>query len=287
MGDRTSMIESSILSYYDHLGDTEYVAKTFRLASHQEVAANINSLLESENLEALFLTCNFITGIMGCSEDVCQEFVDSDFWSTIVKILEHLLLSNNHLIRKEAVKTLRIIRNNSNVDALIQAFKIFRDTDPILLPRLIGAMAWLEVENFWEFVEEMANSQSYLTRWAVLRALEAIPKYVIGQTEIDPHIQGKLKYIGQLRQDSHTLVRREAEYRYQVQQHQLEINSLSEAECHKKRQELNEQCKQVLTFAEIECSFDLNLSVKDVNNYSLNELEAFIEERIKLRKLRK
>ncbi|HEY9694130.1 MAG TPA: hypothetical protein V6D15_18155 [Oculatellaceae cyanobacterium] len=222
-----------------------------------------------------------------CREDVCQKFVESDFWSTIVKNLEYLLLSNNHLIRIEAVKTLQIIRNKSNVDALTQAFKIFRDTDPLLLPRLMGVLAWLEVENFWEFVEEMANSQSYLTRWAVLRALEAIPRYAIGQTEIYPYIQGKLKYIGQLRQDSHTLVRREAEYQYQIQQYYFEINSLSEAERHKKLKELKGQRKQVITFAEIEGSFELNLSIKDVNNYSLDELEAFIEERIKLKKLRK
>ncbi len=99
MCDRTSLIEASILNYLGYLQDTEYMAKIITSASYQEVAANINSLLESENEEIVGSTCLFINdlALMGYREqDVCKKFVDSYFWSAIVETLEHLLSEIKH-----------------------------------------------------------------------------------------------------------------------------------------------------------------------------------------------
>ena len=141
--------------------------------SSVELCNIINELLQSEDDEIVSSTCFFIRDLVLFSSrhPDCEKFVESYSESSIVKTLEHLLFSPNHFVRKQAVYTLGKTCSYSSIQALNQAFIVWRDTDPILLPILIGEMGWLGTENFGALLESTIGSQVYMTRWAIINVL--------------------------------------------------------------------------------------------------------------------
>ena len=210
--------------------------------------------------------------LLGSHDPACQEFIENYPESLIVKNLECLLLSTNHFIRRQVIYTLGKTCSYSSVYTLLKAFNALRDTDPILLPGLLGEMGWLGADNFWEIVEDMMTTQGYTTRWAVIEVLSQF----LGQVQ-DETFQSKYKCFERLRQDSNYLVRSEAEYEYQLLKFRAEMHMLPRAERKKKRRELKQQYKPILYFASIVTAFENHLYSNDLNRYSVDELEAFIE----------
>lgn len=270
-------IETSILKYLDHLEDTEYLAAIVTSTSLSELFNVINKLLRSENYETFDLTCLFIRDLvlLGNRHDACKEFVENYPESSIVETLEHLLFCVNHFTRKQVIYTLGKTCSYSSVYAMNQAFDVLRDTDPLLLPKLIYEMVWLGTENFCELIENMITSQVYITRWATLETLSQFGDDAQAQDEI---FQIKCKFFEQLRQDSNILVRLEAEYKYQILEFRRDANALpTKSQRQKKRKEL-ERYKPDLCFDTIKSTFENYLSINDLYQYSINELEAFIED---------
>lgn len=270
----TKMIATSILKYLSYIEDTEYLTAIVTSTSLEELYNIICGLLRADDFETFDLTCLFIRDmvLIGNRVPACKEFVESYPESAIVETLERLLLSDNHFIRRQTIYTLGKTCSYSSVEALSQAFNILRDVDPILLPRLIGEMGWLGAENFWELIEDMMTSQVYLTRWAVIEALSQFGDDAQAQDEM---FQSKYQCFDRLRQDSNLLVRAEAEYEYQLLLIRRETHKLPEAERKKKRQELGRH--QPVYFSTIESVFENYLYTNDLHQYSVDELEAFIE----------
>ncbi|KAF3887725.1 MULTISPECIES: HEAT repeat domain-containing protein [Nostocales] len=270
------MIASNILHYLDYLHDVDYLAAIVNSVSDTELSNIINKLLQSGDNEIVSSTCLFIQDLLlfGSRHPNCQKFVKGYPESSIVKTLEQLLFSPNHFIRQRAVYTLGKTCSHSSIAALNQAFSVFRDIDPILLPRLIGEMGWLGTENFWALLDSMMSSQIYMTRWAVI---DVLSEFVGDDARVqDELFQCKLRYIEQLRQDSNILIQSEAEYEYQLLKFRSSTYDLPRAERKKKRKDLERQYKPAFFFTSISNAFTNHLCAKGLTQYSIAELEAFI-----------
>ncbi|MBW4622835.1 MAG: hypothetical protein KME17_26185 [Cyanosarcina radialis HA8281-LM2] len=268
-------IESRILQYLDRLQDIDYLAAIVNSVSLAELNNIIDELLRSENDEIVSLTCLFIRDLvlLGSRHSDCDRFVQSYSKSSIVKTLEQLIFSNNYFIRIQAVYTLGKTNTYSSVSVLNQAFNELRDSNPILLPRLMGEMGWLGTENFWELLDSMINSNFYMTRWAVIDALsEFIGDDARAQDEL---FQDKFRCIDRLRRDSNMLVQIEAEYEYQLLKFRREADNLTKAERRKKRKEIERKYKPALCFSQVSIAFRNHLYNNGLKQYSVDELEAF------------
>ena len=120
----------------------------------------------------------------------------------------------------------------------------------------------------------MVSSQVYATRWAVI---EVLREFNSQDTRVeDELLQQKSRYVEQLRQDFTIHVRSEAEYEYQLLKFRSEGSELSRAARRKKRKDLERQYKPKLCFAYASSAFANYLYTREVKQYSISELEAFI-----------
>ncbi|HLO49337.1 MAG TPA: HEAT repeat domain-containing protein [Kamptonema sp.] len=271
------MVVTSILYYLDRLQDVDYLATIVNSVSSVELCKIINELLQSEDNEIVSSTCLFIRDLVLFSSQHpdCKKFVEGYSESAIVKTLEKLLFSPNHFVRKEAVYTLGKTCSYGSIQALNQAFIVWRDTDPILLPILIGEMGWLGTENFGALLESTISSQVYMTRWAIINVLA---DFMVNDAQLHELFQAQFRFIEQLRQDSNTFIKSEAEYEYQLLKFRSEIHNLLKAERKKKRKDLERQYKPAFTFASISNRFTYYLGTKGLTQYSVDELELFISD---------
>ncbi|BDA76267.1 hypothetical protein CAL7716_104330 (plasmid) [Calothrix sp. PCC 7716] len=270
------MIKSKILHYLNHLQDVDYLAEIVNSVSDTELCNIINELLQSEDDEIIGSTCLFIRDllVLGSRPHNSEKFVKGYPESSIVENLEQLLFSPNHFTRKQVVYTLGKACSYSSTKVLNQAFNVFRDTDPILLPRLIGEMAWLGAENLWALLDSMMSSFLYMTRWAVV---DVLSEFVGDDAQVkDKLFQSKLRYTEQLRQDSNILIQSEAEWEYQLLQFRSSTYNLPRAERKKKRKDLERQYKPAFSYTRISSAFTNHLHTNGLTQYSVAELDAFI-----------
>ena len=268
-------IEASVLHYLDYLQDVDYLAAIVNSASAAKLCNIINELLQSGDIETVDSTCLFIRDLVlyGSRHPDSERFVQDYPKSSIVTTLEQLLFSPNHFIRRQAVYTLGKTCSYGSIEALNQAFSALRDTDPILLPRVIGEMGWLGAENFWALLDSMMSSPVYLTRWAVIAVLH---EFVGDDAQVqDELFQSKLRCVEQLRQDSNVLIQAEAEYEYQLLKFRSELCNLPKTDRKKKRKALEKQYKPAFCFDYISSLFTNYLYKEALTQYSVGELEAF------------
>lgn len=263
-------IELKILLYLDNgFEDTNYIANIVNFLDFPDLVILICRLLKSEpkvfEMTALFLRDAIICGYR---DDACQQFRNDYLNSTIVSTLEELVFTNNHFIRSHAVYTLGKTCSYGSKNVLVSAFDRFIDTDPLLLNRLINEMGWLGVENMDNYLERMATNTSYLTRWAAVEFIYQSIKRLPNWAEL-------------LRQDPYELIRLEAEYECQQVLKSLQTSSLSKSEQRRRAKEI-EQIKPKISFQQLNLKFIHDLSVKRTIEYTVAELEAYLDLRDKI-----
>lgn len=249
------MIKSKILHYLNYLQDVNYLAEIVNSVSDTELCNIINELLQSGDDEIISSTCLFIRDllVLGSRPHNREKFIKGYPESLIIKNLEQLLFSPNHFTCKQVVYTLGKACSYNSISVLNQAFSTYRDTDPILLPRLIGEMGWLGAENFWALLDSMMSSFLYMTRWAVVNVLS---EFVGDDAQVkDELFQSKLRCIEQLRQDSNILIQSEAEWEYQLLQFRSSTYNSPRAERKKKRKDLERQYKPAFSYTHISSAF--------------------------------
>ncbi|MBA3920999.1 MAG: HEAT repeat domain-containing protein [Nostocaceae cyanobacterium] len=268
------MLESKIRNYINYLGDYEYMAEV--VTSPSVVDTLINSL-QSNNSEIIGDTCLFIRDfVLICSRnDTCKQSWDSELESAIIPVLEHLLSANNHFIRTTVVYTLGKTCSYDSVPVMLDTFYQLRDRDPILLPRLVGELFWLGVENSWEILESMVLSNQYTTRWAVVEILQGF-NYDSQEGEEDFLILQK--FYAQLRLDAYPLARSQAEYQYQILnlQRRNHQENISKSDYRKQRKGLK-KLEPCLSFSHIASRFRHYMYEHNLYTYTIKELQNFIE----------
>lgn len=270
-------LKSKVLHCLDsRLEDITDVATAINSDTFLEFCNFINELLQSNEDEIVSSTCGFIRDLVLFSNQHldCETFAKNYETSSILKTVEQLLFSQNYFIRRAAVYTLGKTCSYGSVPVLNQAFKTFRDSDPLLLPRLMGEMGWLGAEDFWQLLESMMDSPFFVTRWAVI---EILPEFLEDTQSQNELFLGKLKCSERLRQDSNPLVQAESEYQYQLLKLRSKMHHLSKSDRKKMRKELDRKYTPVLSFSHVSNRFNHHLYTQGLTQYSVDELEAFIK----------
>lgn len=273
------MLETKIRKYINHLEDSEYIAEVVTLPGAVD---SLIKLLQSNKNEIIGDTCLFIRDfVLSCSRnDSCKQSWD-ELEPAIIPKLQHLVFADNHFIRKQVIYTLGKICSYDSVPVMLNAFHQLRDQDPILLPRLIGELFWLGVDNCWDIIGSMAASNQYTTRWAIMTALD---QFICDwqNEEEDEIFLLKHKFCNQLRHDAHLLVQEEAEYNYQfleLQRRKYKEN-LSKSEYRKQRKALKKS-EPFLSFSNITIEFSNYMYTQTLHTYTIEELEKYINNKYK------
>jgi hypothetical protein len=269
------LLKGKILKYLQSL-DIYEVAAAINTDSFLEFCDIINELLKSTDTEIVSSTCLLIRDLVLYSNQYLKGGTLSQKYETssVLKTVEQLLFSQNLWIRQAAVYTLGKTCSYGSIPALSKAFRTFRDSDPLLLPRLMGEMGWLGAENFWELLDSMMESQVFITRWAVVKLL---PEFLEDAQSENELFSEKLRCLEKLRKDSNTLVQAEAEHQYQLLKFRSEMHHFSKPEHKKMRKELDRKYTPVLSFSYISNRFEYYLTKKGLTQYSLDNLEQFID----------
>jgi hypothetical protein len=275
------------------------------MTSAEELFTVLNQLLESDETEAVNMTLGFIRDFMTMNLSPEREAIRDRYpESSLVKTIEQLLFCPNHHMRQAAVRTLGKTCSYSSVDTMTQAFYQFRDSDPILLPKLLAEVDWLGGKAFDECVTSMAESPIYMTRWASILLL------AFGDVRNDEMYQLKSQRFQQFRHDENILIRQEAEYTYQEQrlsremlvkdqmlrQEQRKIVRQGKREhrmkqLHQCRKNLSAQLRRgfakeyepKIDFDTIATAFSNNLRWLKQADYTIVEFEAFIPQYVAFR----
>lgn len=272
------MLETKIRNYINYLGDSQYMAE---VVTSPGATDTLIKLLQSNNNELIGDTCLFITDfVLSCSRnDTCKQSWESELETAIIPELEHLVLADHHFIRRQVIYTLGKICSYDSVPVMLHAFYQLRDKDPILLPRLIGELFWLGIDNRWEIIDSMAASNQYTTRWAIIKSLD---EFMYDSQNEDETFLLRHKFCNQLRHDAHPLVREEAEYNYQFLelQRRKHKENMSKSEYRKQRKALK-KLEPFLVFDTIEIQFRNYISAHNLHTYTIEELEKFIDTKYK------
>jgi hypothetical protein len=270
-------IEYKIIHYIDSIQNVDYLADIITSLPNSDLDHFIADLLHSESDEIISLICLFIRDVMtfGYSNPECEKFKEKYPKSKILKKIEDLVFSNNHFIRSQAIYTLGKTCNYGSIHILNKAFKTFRDTDPLLLPILISEMGWLGIGSFSERIESIISSELYTTRWVALSILPDINREA---AELENEIfKAKKNWINKLREDPNDLIRLEAEYEYQLLEFQRSLSNLSRGDIKRKKKNLEQEFKPVVSFQSAALIFTRNLHISGISQYSVSDFQSFIE----------
>jgi len=266
------MFDTKIRKYINYLGDAGYMADVVTLPGAVD---SMIKLLQSNEGEIISDTCLFIRDfVLSCSQNhTCQQSWESQLKSAIIPEIENLLFADNHFIRRDAVYTLGKICSYDSIPVMLNAFYQLRDRDPILLPRLIGELFWLGVNNPWDIIDSMAVSDRYTTRWAVVHVWGEFDCTSPNEDFVMAH-----KLCDRLRRDAHPLVREQAEYNYQSLelQRRKHQENMSNAEYRQQRKELKKKYT-FLPFGNIILQFGKYMCDRNLHTYTIEELETFIK----------
>jgi hypothetical protein len=256
-----------ILGYFDNgFENTEYIAKIVNAFPFIKVSAAICDMLLSDNYQTFSMTELFLRDaiLFGSHNQKCHQFIANYPQSSIVKALEKLIFSDNYSIQYQAIYALGKTCSHSSKYVLRQAFDLYRDSDPLLLDRLIFEMEWLGVEDVENCIEQMADSASYLTRWA---AVEHIDLY---EDAIFPN------WVEILRRDEREFIRVEAEYKCQQIIKSIQTPILSKVEQRQRAKEIK-NIEPKISFQDLSLRFTNYLSSKGFSKYTVTEMEAYID----------
>ncbi len=274
------MIRDIVLSYVDHLMDFAYLGDALSQCDTPQLVDGIVGLLHDPDRNVVGQACLFICDLIliAPKRGLWLAFRDAYSTSPIVPTLEELVLAKNHFIRDHAIYTLGKTCSTASVPALYRAFQSLRDRDPLILPNLIFELKWLgfEAQELWSLVDGMTTSSRFTTRWAALAVLE---KHASGA---DPDLSGAIEQcFERLCHDDHPLVRAEAEYRHQEWLVRQRSSTLVKAESRKRRRDLK-RYKPAFLFWDIEMRYSHYLSLHRLIDYSIADLEQFIEQMIRV-----
>jgi hypothetical protein len=259
-------IERRILRYLDDgFEDTDYIAEIVNSQSFSNLAQLICKLLKSSNEDTFSTTGLFLRDaiLYGNRNEACHQFIAAYPESVIVKTLEELVFSDNYFIQSGAICTLGKTCSYSSKIVLSQAFDRFRDSHPLLLTTLLGEMGWLGVENLDNCIKQMADSSSYLTRWAAVQQIHLNDNKIPDWAE-------------ELRRDEYELIRLEAEYECQRILKRLQTSILSKIE----QRQLAKTIKKIepeISFFGACLRFSHHLVSNGLSQYTVADFEAYVD----------
>lgn len=260
----------AIRNYY--WGALDDAAATVLLAENGvgALCAALSTLLHADDEEAVRDACLVIRdGVMMARHPRREEFWVRLTESGIIARLEALLFADSSNMRDTAAYTLGKIGSRASLPALVDALTVYRDTDPLLVPRLISEGIWLGA-NQWPLLAQALESPVYMTRWGILDILGALYPERKKRDE-----RRRVRYLETLRHDTQSLVRQEATY--YVQAAALEPLRDRSAEEQRHGQEELSALEPPFTYMTCSIRFSNYLHQAGRTSYTVRELEDFID----------
>ncbi len=261
-----------ILDYWNkYLSEGSYLDELAGSVAVDDLFAATVELLQSSDYETLSTTLGFVQDLIIYSPGDERQAVKAAYpESIVVKAVETLLLSKNHFLRQQTGYTLGKTCSYSSLPAMIEAFDWWRDRDPLMLPFYMGELGWLRAENYDELADSMISSPCFITRWASISCFAGSSKR---------ECQRRFDW---LRNDRSELVRLEAEYDYRVHLFRARGGKEFSAEplfqITPERAAIDKQYEPAVTFTAIKVAFENHLSKNNLTDYTIAQLETFIEE---------
>ncbi len=281
-------IERLILGYSEHFEDMQYLAELVSSVERAALDNSIVELLRSGNAAAIGEACLLVRDLvlLGSRNEKCRQFRESYFDSSVVRALEELVTAPNLHIRRQAVYTLGKTGSVSSLPVLHHAFHDLLESDPLLVPGLVGEIFWLEGREIPDLIDEAVSSAQYLTRWAVLYifACRANPEDMSS-----PEWQLRIRLYTRLVRDPSAWVRAEAEYQkaffdYEAEYRQALLDgtmaspSMSKKARRDARREI-ERRRPSMCFVDLEIAFNNHLYENAMESYTVSELDEFVRRR--------
>ena len=271
----TRELSQSILSYIDSLENRQYWELILTKYDENQISGCISKLLKSSDLDTIHsaslftrdLMFNSSTPITGC----CSAFRHKYPQSSVVQALQKLVFSKNKDLRHIAVYTLGKTCVKSSLPTLLQAFKSFMNSDPLLLPRLLSEISWLDPKSnaFDTCIKKMALSSLFLTRWAVLGTLT--PFQNTGKI-----FKLKKEIYALLSTDKVSVIRCEASFLLkQLMFEQLSANTKKKSIKQSVR-EAPDTVEPKFTFEALEIEFNNYRYKNSIQSYRVSDLVSFI-----------
>ncbi|KAB8141258.1 hypothetical protein F8S13_19370 [Chloroflexia bacterium SDU3-3] len=265
------MTQAAILGYINHLEDPAYLARLLDMAPMPALVEQLGALLRSGDAEHVAAACLIIRDLTPVvpRHELGSAFRAAFASSPLVAALEELVLTGDRATRAEAIYTLGKTGCVASAAALRRAFDALYEADPLVLPRLVGEIWWLEGQHDWALIDTMVASRSYATRWAALAALSTWSGNTAFQAE-------RQRRYAALRQDAHPLVRAEADFAYQELLLEQRLPSLPLRERRAQRAAL-ERDRPRITFADMGHRFSAYLHARRQGSYTLEMLSQFLD----------
>jgi len=264
-------IKAQILLYRDHIDDWDYVDSVLQAAGNtQNLFDALIEILQTGDWDCLEATSFILDLCLFAPKRLGQEFVKMLDASTVIEALRKNVFAANHFVRGDSVYTLGKLINRESANTLVEAFYQFKERDPLMLDGLLFEIRWLKQSTDWTLIEAMAQSSSYLTRWAALEVLEHFVDF-----DADSRCQHHLSI---LQKDEQLLVQQEAVYLHRELQFLEEIKNLPKSEKRKRRKALEKTKLPIIRFWDISRQFSNRLGQRQQSDYQVAELEQFVEE---------
>jgi hypothetical protein len=262
-----------ILDYDQHLSESAYLNEPAGSVAVADLFAAMVELLQSKDQETLSIALLFVRDLVLWVPDANRRAIRKHYPdSTVVRAVEPLLWSDNHWIRQQAGYALGKICSYSSVPIMVKAFHHWRDRDPLMLYFFMGELSWLGAENFHELVDQMIASPYFVTRWV---AVDHLGKYQTSRRQ-------QQRRFDRLRNDPIRLVSDEAEYEYRC--HLMRVSGYPEFDDEpswqltERRKAIDQKYQPVITLGAIRNIFHNHMSAKGMSDYTIPQLEAFIEQ---------
>lgn len=270
-------LRDQILNSYKYGGKPQYMEALLTSVPldglYQEIADLLHSDLNSEFAE----TCFFIQDVvMSTHTAIADQFRAGVYTSPVVFTLESLVKdAPQYHTRSMATYTLGKIWSVNSVGVMVDAFYRYFETDPLLVPRLMFEIGWLQQETATlvqlACLEAAATSWNYLTRWAVVHMIDRMTDREITSPRVS-------QILDMLIQDDMAVIRAEAQFFL------FKLGILSriynEGVTKKERRAMRKQINQAeptLTFENLTLQFQSPLRGGNSYDYHLMELMRFAD----------
>lgn len=241
----------------------------------QALCAALSTLLHADDEEAIRDACLVIRdGVLLAGEPLGRVFRRGLDENSVIARLEALLFTDNFNTRDVAAYTLGKIVSRSSLPILIDAFATYRDTDPLLVARLISECIWLGA-NKWRLLAQALESPVYMTRWSILDTLGAAYPEPTKRDE-----RRRMRYLETLRRDSQSLVRQEATYR--VHAIALALGRDISPEERQRQEDVLAALEPPFPNMICDIKFTNHLHQTKRTSYTVRELEDFIDDLVSL-----
>jgi hypothetical protein len=251
-------LRKEIGGYYDSVGleRTDRILKLYPMDAIQATMAAI--LLDSPDQEEVSNTLLFIRDASLLGEaDLRARFWDALCVTGFLSVLAVRLNDPSLGIRDNAVYTIGKISLPGSGALLLDALKRSRDTEPLLLNRLVSEAAWTHAAAHDDLWDSVAESPCYLSRWSALEDSE-IPADRMERLLADesPYIRTEAAF----RQEEITLRKELADATRGVRNRALRA--------HRER--------EPLTFSTMRNCFAHYQHERQATDYTVEELEEFV-----------